>query len=334
MTSRRLVLLVLVLAVAAGAVVLVLHGLRRDSTGAVHLDPGVKGPFNFVAYGDARFHDPADMAAANAPVREALVQAIADVSPAFICFSGDLVFNGSDENDWKIWDSETSPWRDKKIPVYPSLGNHEFRGDLRTAMGNYFKRFPDLKGSHYYSMRAANTLLLALDSSQEEVVGPQGEWLVTQLDQVPSDVNFVFLMLHHPLYTSSSDSGPSGGHSARSWEQALARLLEDRQAHARYRIAVFSGHVHNYERHEHGGVTYFVSGGGGAHPVLVQRARSDLYQSAEVNFHYLFVEVNDQHTTITMNRVDMSSGKAVWTQPDKVTIAAPGAAATAAQAGR
>jgi Icc-related predicted phosphoesterase len=334
MTSRRLALLVLVLAIAAGAVVLALHGSRKTSVAAVHLDAGLKGPFNFVAYGDARFHDPADTAAANATVRVALVQAIADVNPAFVCFSGDLVFNGFDENDWKIWDSETSPWREKKIPVYPSLGNHEFRGNLRTAMGNYFKRFPDLKGSHYYSVRAANTLLLALDSSQEEVIGPQGEWLIKQLDQVPSDVNFVFLMLHHPLYTSSSESGQfPGGHPARSWEQALAKLLEDRQAHAPYRIAVFSGHVHNYERHEHGGVTYFVSGGGGARPVLIPRAKSDLYQSSEVNFHYLFVQVNGQRSTITMNRVDMSSGKAVWMQPDKVTIAAPGAAAAAGAGG-
>ena len=29
----------------------------------------------------------------------------------------------------------------------------------------------------------------------------------------------------------------------------------------RARIVVFSGHVHNYERHEHGGVTYFVDRG-------------------------------------------------------------------------
>ena len=41
---------------AAGAVVLVLHGSRKTPVEAVHLDAGLKGPFNFVAYGDARFH--------------------------------------------------------------------------------------------------------------------------------------------------------------------------------------------------------------------------------------------------------------------------------------
>jgi predicted MPP superfamily phosphohydrolase len=94
------------------------------------------------------------------PVRVALVQAIADTNPAFICFTGDIVYNGYDTSDWKVWDSETSIWRDKKIPVYPALGNHDLHGDEKIALGNYFQRFPDLKNSRYYSVRAANTLIL------------------------------------------------------------------------------------------------------------------------------------------------------------------------------
>lgn len=258
----------------------------------------------------------------------ALVQAISDANPAFICFSGDIVYNGYDKNDWNVWDRETSIWKQKNIPVYPALGNHEFHGDLKTAMGNYFDHFSFLKNSHYYSVRAGNTLLLVLDSSQEEVIGPQGEWLLKKLDHVPADVDFVFLMLHHPPYTSSSESKLStGGHEARAAEQALAKVLEVKQAHAAFRIVVFSGHVHNYERHEHGGVTYFVSGGGGAHAYPIQRAPNDLFQSRDVNYHYLLVEVAKQQVKITMNRVDMSSGKAVWTQPDSVTLTKPLAAA-------
>lgn len=261
----------------------------------------------------------------------ALVQAISDADPAFICFSGDIVYNGYDKNDWDIWDRETSIWRQKKIPIYPALGNHEFHGDLKLAMGNYFGHFPDLKGSHYYSVRAANVLLLVLDSSQEEVVGPQGEWLLQKLDHVPSDVDFVFVMLHHPPYTSSSESTVyKGGHSARAQEQALAKVLEERQAHASFRIVVVSGHVHNYERHEQAGVTYLVSGGGGAHPVPVDRRPSDLFQSKAINYHYLLIEVGKQQATITMNRLELSTGKPVWSQPDSVILSIPKAAAAQA----
>ena len=66
------------------------------------------------------------------------------------------------------------------------------------ALGNYFQRFPDLKNSRYYSVRAANSLTLVLDSSLDEAGGPQDQWLADKLDHVTADVDFVFLMFHHP----------------------------------------------------------------------------------------------------------------------------------------
>jgi hypothetical protein len=45
------------------------------------------------------------------------------------------------------------------------------------------------------------------------------------------------------------------------------------------------------------------------------------------------VEVGSQQVAITMNRVDFSTGTAVWTQPDSVKISIPAAAAAQA-AGR
>jgi len=294
----------------------------------VSLQLQVSTPFRFVAYGDSRFHDPKDTEAANPPVRQALVQAIAEVKPAFVSFGGDIVYNGYDVNDWKVWDSETSVWREKNIPVYPALGNHDLHGDEKVALANYFQRFPDLKNSRYYSVRAANTLLLILDSSLDETSGPQGKWLTQKLDTLPGDVDFVFIVLHHPPYTSSSDAKKfGGGHSSRSPEQALAKALEERQLNLRSRIVVFSGHVHNYERHEHGGVTYFVSGGAGAHAYPIERAPDDPFQSKEINYHYLLVEVNSRNLKVTMNRLDLSNGKAVWTQPDSVAISLPAAKA-------
>ena len=321
----------------AAATLFVLTGCTKKSsaqTSGAELRLDVKTPFRFVAYGDTRFHTPKDPEPANAAVRAALVQAIADVNPAFICFTGDIVYNGFDSNDWSVWDSETSAWRDKKISVYPALGNHDLHGDQTVALRNYFQRFPDLKNSRYYSVRAANSLILALDSSLDETNGAEGKWLADKLDRVPSDVDFVFLLFHHPPYTSSSDLKMfGGGHSVRSTEQVLAKMLEERQAHARFRIVVFSGHVHNYERHEHGGITYFVSGGGGAHAYPIERAADDPFQSKQVNYHYLLVEVDRQQLKVTMNRLDLSGGRALWTQPDEVKITVP-AAATAMAAGR
>ena len=296
---------------------------QTPPTTPVALNLHVDSPFRFVAYGDARFHDPKDIEAANPPVRQALVQAIAEVRPAFICFGGDIVYNGYDTNDWKIWDSETATWRTNGIPVYPALGNHDLHGDEKIALANYFQRFPDLKNSRYYSVRIANTLLLTLDSSLPETFGPQGEWFLGELDRVPADVDFVFVVLHHPPYTSSSDAKKlGGGHSARSPEQDMAKVLESRQQMLHARIVVFSGHVHNYERHEHGGVTYFVTGGAGAHAYPIERAPDDPFQSKEINYHYLLAEVDHDKLIVTMHRLDLSSGKASWSEPDSLTLSA------------
>lgn len=298
--------------------------LPAPQTGPVELQLQVSTPFHFVVYGDARFHDPKDTDAANPPVRQALVQAIAQTKPAFVSFGGDIVYNGYDGNDWQVWDNETAVWREKEIPVYPALGNHDLHGDEKVALANYFQRFPGLKNSRYYSVRIANTFMLVLDSSLDEVSGEQGQWLAKKLDHIPGDVDFVLIVLHHPPYTSSSDAKKfGGGHSARPQEGELAKALEARQQSLRARIVVFSGHVHNYERHEHGGVTYFVTGGAGAHAYPIERAPNDPFQSKAVNYHYLMVEVDRDSLKVTMHRIELIRGKAIWTQPDSVAISVP-----------
>jgi hypothetical protein len=165
---------------------------------------------------------------------------------------------------------------------------------------------------------------LFLDSSLDELNGPQGDWLRNELLHVSKHTDFVLIVLHHPPYTSSSDEKTyGGGHSARPAEQKLAAYLEDQQKNLRARIVVFAGHVHNYERHEHGGVTYFVTGGGGAHAYPITRAKDDLFQSGEVNYHYLLVEVRGRDLTVVTNRVEMKDGVAKWSQPDSLKISCP-----------
>jgi 3',5'-cyclic AMP phosphodiesterase CpdA len=277
-----------------------------------------------VAFGDTRFTDPGNTEAANAAVRQALVSAIAETRPAFVSIGGDIVYNGSQAGDWQVWDSETKHWRDQKIAVYPAIGNHDLKGNEKTALTNYFQRFPELQRNRYYSVRLANCLMLVLDSALDELSGPQGDWVKQKLDSIPADVSFVIIVMHHPPYTSSSDDKRyGGGHSARETERAFGKMLEARQPQTRARFVVFAGHVHNYERHEHGGITYFVTGGGGAHAYPIERAPDDNFQSTEINYHYLSAEVSQDAMTVTMHRVQLGHGTLTWSEPDRVTIAVP-----------
>ncbi len=330
--KNGLILLIIVIVLSVPFLAKTRHAKSVDTANHAALELKVPSTFRFVDFGDTRFHDPSDTQPANPAIRRALVAAITKENPAFISIGGDIVYNGYDKNDWKVYDSETAPWREHKIPVFPAIGNHDLHGDLQVALGNYFARFPELQDSRFYSVSIGNSLMLALDSSLDETAGPQADWLRAQLDHLAPSVNFVFLVFHHPPYTSSSDENKAlgGGHSARPAEQALAKVLEEKQAHARARFVVFNGHVHNYERHEHGGVTYFVTGGGGAHPYPITRKADDLYKGGGVNYHYLLAEVDHNRLTITMHRVEINDGKEIWSEPDSVTIIAPVALPAAA----
>ena len=290
----------------------------------LEINAGVHTPFRFVAYGDTRFTDPANTKDTNAEVRQELVRAIAAAHPAFISFGGDIPLNGFSVDDWKVYDQETAIWQEHKIAVFPALGNHELRGDVKVGLENYFARFPALQKNRFYSVRAANSLLLTLDSALDETTGAQGEWLQYQFKHMPAGIDFVFIALHHPPVTSAGDkTNGRGGSGARPPEQKLAAYLEEQQKTMHARIVVFASHVHNYERHTHGGVVYFVTGGGGAHAYPISRAADDPFQSQEINYHYILVEVRRDKLKATMRRVDMKDGVARWTEPDSLTISTP-----------
>src|SRR5215813_10850075 len=291
---KRPLMILLIVVVLAGTI------WGQSPAGPVEIKAKRHAPIRFTVYGDTRFTETTNTKDANPEVRQTLVRAIAEARPDFIIFDGDIAYRGDNVDDWKEYDQETAIWRKQRIPVYPALGNHDLHGDVNVALKNYFERFPYLEQNRFYSVRAAYSLFLELDSALDETTGAQGDWLRQQLEHVPKHVEFVFIVLHHPPYTSSTDEKTlGGGHSARPSEQRLAAFLEEQQKKLKVRIVVFGGHVHNYERHEHGGVTYFVTGGGGAHAYPILRAPDDPFQSNEINYHYILVEVNKHRLKVT-----------------------------------
>src|SRR5260370_39358124 len=56
------------------------------------------------------------------------------------------------------------------------------------------------------------------------------------------------------------------------------------------------------------------------HAYPITRAADDPFQSQEINYHYILVEVRGRRLKATMNRLEMKDGIANWPQPDSVTI--------------
>jgi len=110
--------------------------------------------------------------------------------------------------------------------------------------------------------------------------------------------------------------------SAPSFSAAIrARCFEPAKAHKKVR-ALFSGHVHAYERFEEDGIELVVSGGGGAPRMEVRdglRAR-DLYAGGPVRpFHYCLVTVEARRAVVDVMMLDDAAG--TWFRGDGFAVA-------------
>jgi hypothetical protein len=279
-----------------------------------------------IAYGDQRFHDPNDpknSSIADPRMRLALVNRIAEEHPDAVQMSGDVPYKGTDANDYTVFHAETAPWRDAHLRVYPALGNHEFSGGVEQGLQNWWSAFPQLKGRRWYSVLLGTRIsLIQLDSLSDLTPNsPQINWLRMQLAALPPTVDFVLISLHHPP-VADIQTHIEVDHNPRPNEIALRDFLSQIAPSFHAAIVVIAGHIHNYERTQLDGVTYLVSGGGGAHPYYVERTKDDLYQ--DVNFpvfHYIRFELGDKELKATMFKVqDPTAETLVWQEKDHFTI--------------
>jgi acid phosphatase type 7 len=301
-------------------------------------------PFKFVAYGDMRFAENASYAGktiANPAARQQVIDQIVMEAPAFLVSTGDFVFRGFHADDWTYFDKATQALRDRGTPIYPAIGNHEV-GPFPNLWGpkvfkeietdthehvaarglkNYFRQFPSISQKRWYSVRYANCYFLVLDSELADDASntAQDQWIKSQLDSIPADVDYVFVALHRPPYTALTDAVHKPGPRL----VALAKMLEARRPAGRAHIIVIAGHVHNYERYRHNGVDYIVSGGGGAAQVKFTRAADDLYPQnslygkndppGEDQYHYCVFTVDHAKLSFRMMKL-VANGSSVTLQ--------------------
>jgi acid phosphatase type 7 len=324
-TSRKLLPRLLAMGLCVGA------GLcaAASATPAVGQPPrfqvsvaSTPGPLVFVAYGDTRFSQREDVA--NPYARRALVARIASENPAAILIGGDLVFEGTRASDYDTYKSETMQWSSQRIPVFPALGNHELRGcakeDVNPCLENWWKAFDTLRPFRWYSVRIGPSVLaLILDSNAALRPGSdQRAWFERQMTGADPGIKFILVVLHYPpvrdpFYPNMLD------------EKQVAGYLSHAAPALHAQVVVIGSHVHNYERYRRSGVTYLVSGGGGAKPVPAVRLFGELSKlKTSVNYHYLRFTLVGDRLTATMVRFDATVDAAgdPWSEPDRFEIVA------------
>ena len=255
---------------------------RADGTPGAPL-PDEPGAQRFAVIGDFGEGSPEELRIA------AQVKAM---HPDRVLTLGDNVYPTGRERDWQrgFDPPELFGTMVKTTPFMPSLGNHDYYNyDLRP----YFNRFPHLQGRPYYTWSSGNAQFFVLDTEQRLDGGStQLAWLGAQLAQSTAGVKIVYL--HRPPYSSAGAETPP------AWRDALHRVLA---AHGVQ--LVIAGHEHSYERsHAIDGVTYIVSGGGGAKVYPFRAAQPAWSAYRTMRHHYLQLLIG--HGRIVVRAVDQN----------------------------
>jgi 3',5'-cyclic AMP phosphodiesterase CpdA len=254
--------------------------------------------------------------------RRAVVAAIAAERPAFVAFTGDLVFDGSSGRHWADFDAVAAPLHDAGIPAVSALGNHDLWAGADAR--RFFARFPGLGGRRRFVVAYGPLRLVFLDSNVD--AQPPAEWAAQKrwydetlsgLDRDP-EVRGVLVLLHHPPFTNSTVTGD---------EPHVARDLVPAFLAAHKALAMMSGHVHSYERFRRGDKTFVVSGGGGGPRARLatgssRRHPDDLYAGPPLrDFNYLRITVGAAGLDVEVR--GLPKGGRAWATIDRFALPWP-----------
>ena len=246
----------------------------------------------FVVYGDTRDGH---------AMHRKLISLMMRQNPSFVLETGDLVHSGTKKKLWDIYDEITEPVR-SKVPLFPVRGNHDVggkefgkhveialtKGGVRADNSLYYSF--DRGGSHFIALAVEGVEAYAAGSKQYQ-------WLISDLEAAKRNkVKGIFVLFHVPPYSIGAHG------SDLKVRKVLCPVFQ------KYGVrAVFNGHDHCYYRTRRDGVTYIVSGGGGA-PLYTTDPRKgaisgDKWESVN---HILVCDLDDTQLRGTALRSDGS----------------------------
>jgi hypothetical protein len=216
--------------------------------------------------------------------------------PTFFYNLGDVVYFNGLRHLYGVQFYE--PYKYYPAPIFAIPGNHD--GDTRTRRGDEPDSEPTLSGfidnfcasqpEHldtyretmtqpyvYWTLETPLATIIGLYSNVDGSLDGRGtneqqRWFEGQLSKAPAD-KCLILAVHHPPYSLDADHGGAPA--------ILAALERAANVSGRWPDAVFSGHVHNYQRFtrslEGRQIPFVVAGAGGYanNPKLMHQLQLD-----------------------------------------------------------
>jgi len=243
--------------------------------------PHTLNPLQMVVFGDTRVqHDQHRM----------VVERIMADMPALVLHTGDMTVAGAKIEHWGTYFEIEGELLSSTF-LLPIFGNHEIAGEgyfevLYQTDNNYDDTernwWLDLGDLAIVGIQAYSTDWTADDSLL---------WLEETLKKL-SDKRWLFFSHHEPMYTFSNHSSWTEG------REYVQPLLE------KYGVdMVLAGHNHCYERFEVNGISYIVTGGGGAPLYSTGDGPDDemeLLKNWGKFFHFLKLDISDEKIHVTV----------------------------------
>lgn len=238
--------------------------------------------FTFVVYGDSQeelpFYTQLDR---HKLVADRIAQ---EQNLAFVLHSGDIVGQASDLTEWDRFFQAAGSMLGNTT-IYTVRGNHDTNAAL------YYEVFGV---PAWYSFDWGSAHFDMLDSNNWADTTAETQWLINDLT-LSDGANWKFAVFHHPMYTSSEKNWGGWTNLRSYWEGAFIDSGVD---------AVFSGHVHAYERLIENDIQYIVSGmGGGPSYTLAEEKIPGYQDSLEFALGYTRVTIDGDRATLEVIRV-------------------------------
>jgi tartrate-resistant acid phosphatase type 5 len=255
----------------------------------------------------------------------ALSRAVDEHDLRFVLTTGDNVYagrrilgipigdHGDEDDDWFFTFYQPYRYLLNRIPMYPSIGNHdsaetEDRDDREQVLDNFFLRERMTTdeatgkasldpGLFYRVLFGKDVELICLDTSKEHFFArgrlfehPEHQAFLEESVRVADaeGVRWRIPFCHHPPYSA----GPRH-HNTRDMHPLVSRFRE-----AGVRV-MFSGHEHNFQHSHTAGMDFFVTGAAGK----LRRGRPNGFEDAHTvswsdTPHFLLVTLDRSRMTV------------------------------------